>query len=301
MTAGKLKQYLKESPTEWGVAWQAHVLEHVFNTNEFIGFYLVHPTIIKKVYGHKRIEAFHSTSVEGLKRLKKIQNTNKTISAFTVMHEERISMRDIFFRIAGDDVEGLPYENDIIIKLTGNLMIGSHMDIMSKPDNRGIRGIDVQNRKLASLCNAFKGECMVDIFRKHQEDRDLVNASSSMLKFFQMVQSKYPEYLPRWYAKYYKRILDFTQKNAELIASLYRNESKYNQLKEWDGSYNEVLLSHIKIEDVLVLDEDYDDYFLQKKAQEVEKLGFAGDIASNQFDIKNFINAVSDSHYLGTN
>ena len=45
------KQFIAESPTEWGVSWQEHVMTHVFKTNDFSAFLLIHPTNIKKVFG----------------------------------------------------------------------------------------------------------------------------------------------------------------------------------------------------------------------------------------------------------
>jgi hypothetical protein len=296
------KNFITESPTEWAVAWQGHVLEHVFygNMNAFL---LIHPTIIKKVFGHTEYSAFHLTSLEGLKRILKIQNTSKTLSTFTVMHSEKIELKDVFYKIAGDEVEGLPDHNDLILEVSGRLLAGSHSDLMSKPDKRGIRGFDVtkeQCRDYTNLINKFKLDCIAEAFHKGINPKDGGGnslSSISMYAWFQGIERDHPQFLPKWYAKYYQIVLKYMRENILEINEVFR--TKFHKLEHRDGDYNEVLLSHVHVTNMMAINSNYDYAILEHIVDECDKLGYDCEIGETPSDIVNFIGEFTDRHYEG--
>jgi len=309
------KSFLTESPTEWPISWQRHIMHIVFHDpNEDNAFLLLHPNIIKKAYGeHDKITAFHVTDERGLRQLIKIQNTNKAISCFTAHGH----IDNIVDKITGDSNYKYNYghHNNVLVAITGNLMAGYSNDISSRPDNRGIRGFIINNTSFATrivhFCIDKIQYCkkkypdiyyhsLIDYLRLYNGGVRVViddeDARGELKAFVDIVQENHPELLPKWYAEYYQICLDwFTiPHNKRWFARTYRNEDIYRKTQPY--SYNEILLSHINIIrllDIEALGDNYDEDDDHGIIEEIgDNLNVPVEIAHKEDDIISFIDTL---------
>jgi hypothetical protein len=268
------KQFLVESPTEWNVSWQKHIMELVFSSYD--SFMMVHPAMIRKVYGyHENITAFHACNLLELERLMRIQNGNKTISCFTEINTEGgdYDYFDLGRKLTGDRYykEKNGENNDVLVKVYGYMMSGASEDMNSKPDNRGIRGFDFSEGSYLGLMHDFKTAkmkeyctkynidpvAMIKIFMKKTYDEyrtpetrrtkevDLDKMHQYSSYFIEMVKQDHPILLRQWYGEYYKLLLNWMRENKDLFASWKRTDFTAGD------SYNEILVSHFRIEEIL--------------------------------------------------
>jgi hypothetical protein len=299
------KQLISEENTKWEISWLKHVMDHVFNRPTTSScFMLVHPAIIKKVYGgHTRIVGYHTTDVIGLERLLAIQGGNKTISTFTKIGPFMIG--DLGSKITGDynykTKNG--YDNTLLVKVSGNLMVANRSDMMSKPEGRGIRGFEYGDPSFCEIIYDFVNDKIEWYKQKYpklvpdtvEEYRTKYSSSfygDDDTTFIQIVKKNHPRLIPEWYAEYYQLVLKWLLYGSNRIEFAMEHRSTYESIH---SSYNEVLLSHIKVESVLNIAPVFGNSMTKSKLDKLQKkYGFEITVASKTSDIKNYLNMKDD-------
>ena len=121
----KFKDFLNED-----IAWQQSLSSLLFDLprssmNDVI--IPISPSIFKRVFPETiRSIVFHLTDLDGLERLKKIQKTKKSISAFYNVNPDRIKY-------------GVASKGGFIAELEADVLIASPEDLNTRPDKTGRR------------------------------------------------------------------------------------------------------------------------------------------------------------------
>ncbi len=149
------------------VQWQRSLFDHIFmeadgllaDDKEYIfqdekdkSFHIIlDQKFIERVSTPVRLIAAHSSGVKGLDKLKKLQNKRtRQISAFTVDN-----IGTMLYGI-WDDGGG------VITILEGTALMGQAGDIMSKPDKKGARVIDISGDSDSSIMSSSYIESFLD-------------------------------------------------------------------------------------------------------------------------------------------
>ena len=124
------KGYLKED-----VAWQQSASTKIFDFSQiqYMQIPLSSSTMewIFKVQ-LPRATVFHVTNIDGFKKLKKLQNKRKSISAFFNMDASTME-------------SGIQGGGGVVAELDANIILSSKHDVMSMPDKTGRRWVELQN------------------------------------------------------------------------------------------------------------------------------------------------------------
>lgn len=192
------------------------------------------PKIVKALYedNYKRINAFHMTDIGKINNFKSIVGTKKTISTFTNIDDFSLK-------------SGIQTSGDLILQVTGDLVLNSNYDIMSMPDESGRRWIDsgslynIQNREKTiaweDLINEKWGNA-INIIKKTLTDYKY----EKITKIPEQVVGKINEYM-KWYIP---EAENFFIENIEYLK---------NSLNEKGNSdWNEILLKNIQIKDAII-------------------------------------------------
>ena len=101
-----------------------------------------------------RVTVFHVTSGIGLKKLKRLQNKKKSISAF--------------FNMTADYIEsGIKTEGGLVAELDASILMSSKSDIMSMPDKTGRRWIELHDLDRKETMHAELEKMLIDLAIKH--------------------------------------------------------------------------------------------------------------------------------------
>ena len=163
------KSYLQETPIDpWDVSWKKNYIDHIITSSTYI---LITPEMVRNILGDIKIESFHGTTMNGLKQMKAIQHTRKTVSSFTKIDDPGSVAERIFSGNYKEDIR----RYDVLCKLHGTLVVGNTYDIMSVPDEKGLRGSNIGN----------------DIPEYYEAKRDFLN--NMFKEFFNNVPEQYEE------------------------------------------------------------------------------------------------------------
>jgi len=146
------KGYLKE-----GVAWELSASKMIFDFQNVpdmkIPFTSKTMEWIFKVQ-LPRATVFHVTSGIGLKKLKRLQNKKKSISAF--------------FNMTADYIDsGIKTEGGVVAELDANIIVSSKSDIMSQPDKTGRRWVALYNIDPQYKMEKEMTQMLMDLAIKH--------------------------------------------------------------------------------------------------------------------------------------
>ena len=101
-----------------------------------------------------RVTVFHVTSGIGLKKLKRLQNKKKSISAF--------------FNMTADYIEsGIKTAGGLVAELDASILMSSKSDIMSMPDKTGRRWIELHDLDKKETTHAELEKMLIDLAIKH--------------------------------------------------------------------------------------------------------------------------------------
>jgi len=98
----------------------------------------------------RRVTTFHVSNVDSIGYIKEFVGKDVAISTFKFMQEYRLKSMD-----------GIQTDGGIIYQMTGDLIIDSTSDIMSRPDDQGRRWIDIEDyvpRKVREIFRPIKQE-----------------------------------------------------------------------------------------------------------------------------------------------
>lgn len=279
------KSYLQEAPIDkWDVSWKKNYIDHIISSTSYI---IITPEMVRNILGDIKIESFHGTTMNGLKQMKAIQHTRKTVSSFTKIYNPS----SIAERIFSGDYKEDTRRYDVICKLYGSLVIGNTSDIMSVPDEKGLRGsnlgdelpeyYDSKKKFLNGMFNDFfdnvpdKYETEIsscqerdyyDSYYKlaylNHETRDK-NLNRLITAFFASIQHKF-----------YFFCRDVVIDNKKLFQEQFREKI----LTQHQYSYNEILISNFSIEEILII--SYDSTRVDDIIEGIRKLGFGNKVVN---------------------
>lgn len=176
------------------------------------------PTIVKLIFGGKRSVAFHISDIDHNDDIMALEGTKKPLSCFTYY-------KDI------ENTKITPHtKGGVIYLLEGDLLFSLNKDAMSRPDESGRRWVLINN-----FPSKFQDEYLE---WRNKNDRP-----------FKEDENEWTVYL----RKYLPFIEGLVKKHAEEIRRFCNLYYKDSDNKEDD--YNELVLSNIKVKEVL-LDKD---------------------------------------------
>ena len=146
------KGYLKED-----VAWQQSASTKIFDFNQiqYMQIPLSSSTMewIFKVQ-LPRATVFHVTNIDGFKKLKRLQNKKKSISAFFNMDASTME-------------SGIQAGGGVVAELDANIIMSSKGDLMSMPDNTGRRWVELINIDPKKTTHKEIKQLLMDLAMKH--------------------------------------------------------------------------------------------------------------------------------------
>jgi len=147
------KGYLKEKE----VAWRQSASQMIFDFSQiqFMQIPLSSKTMewIFKVQ-LPRATVFHVTSVDGFKKLKKLQNKRKSISAFFNMDASTME-------------SGIQGGGGVVAEMDANIILSSKHDVLSMPDKTGRRWVELMNIDKKKTMHKELEQMLIDIAIKH--------------------------------------------------------------------------------------------------------------------------------------
>ena len=143
--------YLKE------VAWQQSASTKIFDFSQIQ--YMQIPLSSKTMEWIFKVQlpratVFHVTSVDGFKKLKKLQNKRKSISAFFNMDASTME-------------SGIQGGGGVVAELDANIILSSKHDVMSMPDKTGRRWVELMTIDKKKTMHKEFEQLLVDIAVKH--------------------------------------------------------------------------------------------------------------------------------------
>ena len=147
------KGYLKEKE----VAWRQSASQMIFDFSQiqFMQIPLSSKTMewIFKVQ-LPRATVFHSTTVDGFKKLKGLQNKRKSISAFFNMDAATME-------------SGIQGGSGVVVEMDANIILSSKHDVLSMPDKTGRRWVELMNIDKKKTTHKEMEQLLIDIAIKH--------------------------------------------------------------------------------------------------------------------------------------
>jgi len=147
------KGYLKEKE----VAWRQSASQMIFDFSQiqFMQIPLTSKTMewIFKVQ-LPRATVFHSTTVDGFKKLKRLQNKRKSISAFFNMDAATME-------------SGIQGGSGVVVEMDANIILSSKHDVLSMPDKTGRRWVELMNIDKKKVMHTELEQMLIDIAIKH--------------------------------------------------------------------------------------------------------------------------------------
>ena len=146
------KQHLKEE-----VAWQQSASKMVFDFGQIGNMKIpLSSKMLTWIFNVQlpRVTVFHVTSGIGLKKLMRLQNKKKSISAFFNMTADYID-------------QGIKTEGGVVAELDANILMSSKNDIMSMPDKAGRRWIELHSLDPDEKMHKELEKMLVDLAVKH--------------------------------------------------------------------------------------------------------------------------------------
>jgi len=146
------KGYLKED-----VAWQQSASTKIFDFNQIQ--YMQIPLSSKTMEWIFKVQlpratVFHVTNIDGFKKLKRLQNKKKSISAFFNMDASTME-------------SGIQAGGGVVAELDANIIMSSKGDLMSMPDNTGRRWVELINIDPKKTTHKEIKQLLMDLAMKH--------------------------------------------------------------------------------------------------------------------------------------
>jgi len=146
------KGYIKED-----VAWQQSASTKIFDFSQIQ--YMQIPLSSKTMEWIFKVQlpratVFHVTNIDGFKKLKRLQNKKKSISAFFNMDASTMK-------------SGIQAGGGVVAELDANIIMSSKGDLMSMPDNTGRRWVELMNIDKKKTMHKEIEQLLMDLAMKH--------------------------------------------------------------------------------------------------------------------------------------
>ena len=196
---------------------------------------ILSPTMIDRVFGQTRVDAWHVTDFSGLKGLKRIEGKKASISVLTEIEPGRVK---IF-------TKGVETGGGYCINLEGSLLVSSTMDVYSSRLEAGRRGVAIGSDDYPSL-NKDLIKMQDKMWSKYADQNEKKNDSNFKKLGRTLSQKEKGQFVKEW--------ID----NCESI--LKKNKKAQDELRTvgratW-STYNESVVNQIKIKRIYVINDD---------------------------------------------
>jgi len=218
--------------------------------------------IVKKLVDPIVAKSLHVTDIDNLSKVAALEGTKKSISTFNKTTKTG--------KIAQG--KGLWTKGGVIVSMTGTVLAQSIHDLWTYPDKQGRRWIEPgamfgnPNREMHQVYNfAPELKPYKEKYQKEYFDGTISNAEKA-----------------EFIKKYFEAAEKFMLSKKKEFVDRYSNANTLYYESDW----NEVVLTNIKIEKILIIPSDEDEKEIQKVKQKYHNV----EIAKNEADIENFIN-----------
>ena len=218
--------------------------------------------IVKKLVDPIVAKSLHVTDIDNLSKVAALEGTKKSISTFNKTTK--------WGKIAQG--KGLWTKGGVIVSMTGTILAQSIHDLWTYPDKQGRRWIEPGA-----------------MFGNPNRERDQVyNFAPELKPYKEKYQKEYfdgtisNEEKAEFIKKYFEAAEKFMLSNKKEFVDRYSNANTLY----YDSDWNEVVLTNIKIEKILIIPSDEDEKEIQKVKQKYHNV----EVAKNEADIENFIN-----------
>ena len=223
--------------------FRAHISEAqaLFNTRSmiFVNYetpaLILSPTMIDRIFGQKRVDAWHVTDLDGLKGLKRIEGKKSSISVLTEIEPGRVKIFTM----------GVETGGGYCVSLEGNLLLSADFDVYSERLESGRRAITVSKESFPSL---YKDMTMMQdkMWNKYGEKGKL-DAGQDFNKLGNSLDQKQKgQFIKEWIDNC-EAILKKNKKAQEELRKIGRHEL---------STYNESVVNQIKIKRVYVINDN---------------------------------------------
>ena len=275
------KGYLKEAPPAWTESLSTMLFD-LPRAGIKDAMIPLSPSILKRIWPKPpRTTVFHLTDYTGVKKLKGLQGSKRSISAF--------------FNITSRSIEdGIRTEGGYVVELIGDILAAAPDDLSSQPDKTGRRWLTLSTlvnpidtsrggdgigggAKLKGMENDIS-EMMIEIIMKYADDpKFMPNVNKSWIalgkeyknegKILSRIIKDYIDGMEKVMKKYSAKLksvlLDYVKKRAQ------EPDPDSGDLPEWD----EIIVNNFKIQKIHVGWEYADDF---KDDDDIEGFPFVG-------------------------
>ena len=225
----RFKEYLKEVP-----AWTESLSTMLFDLPRAgikDAMIPLSPSILKRIWPKPpRTTVFHLTDYTGVKKLKGLQGSKRSISAF--------------FNITSRSIEdGIRTEGGYVVELIGDILVAAPDDISSQPDKTGRRWL-----VLSTLLNPIDTNYGGDGIGGGTKLKGMENDINEMMIEIIMKYADDPKFMPNtnksWIAlgKEYKR-------EGKILSQIIKDyiDGMEKIMKKYSAKLKSVLLDYVKI------------------------------------------------------
>jgi hypothetical protein len=279
------KSYLQEAPIDkWDVSWKKNYIDHIITSGSYI---LVTPEMVRNILGDIKIKSFHGTTMNGLKQIKAIQHTRKTVSSFTKVNDPYSIAERIFSGNYKEDVR----RYDVICKLYGSLVIGNTSDIMSVPDEKGLRGSNLGDEipgyydSKHDFLNGLFEEFFNNVPEKYETEISACRRNEFYESYYALVNLHYitrdnnlKRFIKAFFANIQHKFYFFCRDIVIDQKELFKEQFREKVLKCQQYIYNEILISNFSIEEILII--SYDSSRIDDIIEGIQRLGFGNKVVN---------------------
>ena len=274
------KRSLKESLNE-GIQWEADVFTRCMQ-----GQLPLSLNIVKKLVDPIVAKSLHVTDIANLPKVAALEGTKKSISTFNKTTK--------WGKIAQG--KGLWTEGGVIVSLSGVILAQSIMDLWTRPDKQGRRWVEpgtVIPGLGRSVGQVFEFAPHLEPFKKRWLNLQRYETTEEKIEFT-------PEEKNKFIRDYFEAAEKYMLSKKKEFQDQYLNSNKLH----YDVDWNEVVLTNIKIENILVIPsvvktktkvgtwewDTKDEADKQKEIDKIKQKYRNVEVAKNEADIENFIN-----------
>lgn len=222
----RFKEYLNEAK-KTGLAWQTKNTELIFK--EVIHVPLL--SVIRNIFKKTPITTFRLLNATSLDSLVKEQNSDHSVATFTRLNHDH----NLSFGVISSNT-------GIIVKLKGSPLLINPNDAMTIPDQRGVRWVSVENRKIIDRIKKIQIDLIKKYFGKYMTIH-VIDVNS--------LDKKVEAELVKEYYTRIKKLINTMKKDffIELYPYMNKADQKVKTYDDWD----EIVLTKYTIQNIYLI------------------------------------------------